>query len=111
MRIIHKTWGYEVEFENNEMYCGKELVCVDEKWSSKGKFHHHDVKDETFYVIEGSLVLEIVENGLEIRMVLNEKDSFRIRPGVQHRFRSIGTICRFIEVSTTHSDEDSFVSE
>lgn len=107
MRIVHKTWGYEIWFENNEMYCGKELVCVDEKWSSKGKFHHHEIKDETFYVIQGKLLLEL-ETG---QFVVREREKIRIKPGVKHKFRSIGPICRFIEVSTTHSDEDSYVSE
>jgi mannose-6-phosphate isomerase-like protein (cupin superfamily) len=107
MKIVQKTWGYEIWFENNEMYCGKELVCEDEKWSSKGKFHHHEIKDETFYVIEGKLLLEAGAT----RIVLGEREKFRVKPGVRHRFRSIGPICRFIEVSTTHSDEDSFVTK
>jgi N-acetylneuraminate synthase len=107
MRVVHKTWGWEVEFENNDLYCGKELICINEKWSSKGKFHHHEVKDETFYVIQGELVLEIEGK----RMHLKEREMFRIRPGVKHRFRSVGAVCRFIEVSTTHSDDDSFVSD
>jgi mannose-6-phosphate isomerase-like protein (cupin superfamily) len=107
MKIVQKTWGYEIWFENNEMYCGKELVCEDEKWSSKGKFHHHEIKDETFYIIEGTLLLEAGAT----RIVLKRGQKFRVKPGVKHRFRSIGPICRFIEVSTTHSDQDSYVSE
>ncbi len=102
--LIQKSWGQEMWFANNEKYCGKEIICVEDKWSSEGKYHYHPIKDETFWVIDGELLLDI--EGREI--VLDPlSDSQRIYPGVKHRFRSVGGYCRFIEVSTTHRDEDS----
>jgi N-acetylneuraminate synthase len=104
MKSVKKDWGEEIWFANNELYCGKELVCRDEIWSSKGKYHYHPIKDETFYVLEGDLVLDIEGEELLLDPMSN---SVRIKPGTRHRFRSVGSECRFIEVSTTHSDEDS----
>ena len=103
MRIIEKAWGHEIWFENNEKYCGKEITCVDERWSSGGKYHYHPIKDETFWVLEGVLVLDI--EGQE--MFLHYPASYRIEPGIRHRFKSGGEYCKFIEVSTTHRDDDS----
>jgi mannose-6-phosphate isomerase-like protein (cupin superfamily) len=109
-KYIEKTWGYELWFENNEMYCGKLLYVKEGEWSSKGKFHYHKIKDETFIVVEGTLLLDIVrDNGGYDRLVLPPETSFRVRPEVLHRFSSITPPgCKFIEVSTTHSDEDTY---
>lgn len=103
-KTVNKNWGYETWFENNELYCGKKLVCKDQVWSSDGWYHYHPKKDETFFVIEGSLVLDIEGRSA----VLTEGVSKRILPNTRHRFRSLGKAkCVFIEVSTTHCDTDS----
>ena len=109
--IVEKTWGSEVWFANNEMYCGKLLTIEYDKWSSKGKYHYHEVKDETFFVVEGILWLDIAddETGEYQRYTLYENDSYRVMPGVKHRFSSAkGTPCKFIEASTTHREDDSY---
>ncbi len=43
---VEKTWGSELWFANNDMYCGKLLTVNVDKWSSEGKFHYHKIKDE-----------------------------------------------------------------
>jgi len=101
--FVKKKWGYEKWFANNEKYCGKELYCTNNIWSSDGRYHYHPIKDETFYIIEGALDLDI-EGTLH---VLKMGDFMRIRPGVKHRFRSHTQECVFIECSTTHCEEDS----
>jgi len=103
MKRVEKEWGYEIEFANNELYCGKELYCEDQIWSSGGWYHYHPIKDETFWVLTGTLLLDVEGN----EILLNRGDYHRIKPGTRHRFRSVGHSCTFIEVSTTHSDEDS----
>lgn len=103
MKIVEKLWGRETWFENNDLYCGKELICIGDIWSSEGDYHYHPIKDETFYVIEGQLELDI-EGTVRI---LSKGDAVRIRPNTKHRFRSRGSHCKFIEVSTTHCDTDS----
>jgi len=105
--IVIKDWGYEKWIENNDKYCMKLLHCEDGKWSSKGKFHYHEQKDETFFVVSGELKIEVEIDGVIRTFLLIEGNSFRVKPGVKHRFMSMGDDCDFIEASTTHSDEDS----
>lgn len=111
--FVNKDWGYEVWFANTEEYCGKLLYVKKDYWSSNGKFHYHDVKDETFYVISGVLELEWYdEEDYCHNILLNKGDSFRILPGIKHRFKAVTEEgCEFIEASTTHRDEDSFRCE
>jgi mannose-6-phosphate isomerase-like protein (cupin superfamily) len=109
-QIYTKTWGSEEWFENNEKYCGKKLIVNSGYWSSNGKFHYHKIKDETFYVIAGELVLDVEVDGAIRRLVLLPGSSYRVRPGVKHRFTATNQRldCEFIEVSTTHRDDDSY---
>lgn len=109
--FVNKSWGSELWFANNKNYCGKLLIVELDKWSSKGKFHYHKVKDETFFVVEGSLWLDIGDDktGEYQRLHLYENDSYRVVPGVKHRFSSAGSrLCKFIEASTTHREDDSY---
>jgi len=109
--VVEKTWGSEVWFANNEMYCGKLLTINGDIWSSKGNFHYHEIKDETFFIVEGILRLDIAddETGEYERILLYENDSYRVMPGVKHRFSSAKpTACKFVEASTTHREDDSY---
>jgi mannose-6-phosphate isomerase-like protein (cupin superfamily) len=102
-KIVKKDWGYEVWIVNGT-YCGKSIL-VGEKWSSGGKFHYHKIKDETFYVISGHLVVGLTDYK---EIILEEGQSLRIKPGQGHRFRSASGECLFIEFSTHHEDSDSY---
>ena len=57
-------------------------------------------KDETIFVLEGTLSLElgVDENITEIQ--LNEGHAFRIEPGMVHRFCARAGEAKIIEVST-----------
>ena len=103
-----KDWGFELTLVNNEKYCGKLLLVMFGKWSSGGRFHYHKIKDETFVVLMGSLVLEI-EGYMPNR--LKSLDTYRIKPGVKHKFTSGTPFCLFLEVSTTDREEDSIREE
>jgi mannose-6-phosphate isomerase-like protein (cupin superfamily) len=104
-----KSWGKELWFENNEKYCGKLLTIYHGYWSSKGKFHYHKIKDETFYVIFGSLHLDVEIDGVIRSLTLDPHSSFRVKPNIKHRFTCAGGLfCQFIEVSTNHQDSDSY---
>jgi len=109
--IITKSWGSEIWFDNFELYCGKMLTVDHNKWSSNGNFHYHKIKTETFFIIDGILTLDIGDNytGEYQRISLGINRSYRVMPGVKHRFTSLtGITCRFIEVSTTHRESDSY---
>jgi mannose-6-phosphate isomerase-like protein (cupin superfamily) len=113
-KIVNKKWGYEKWIENNDLYCGKHLHVLPDKWCS---LHYHKIKKETFYVISGEMKLHYTKN-MEIDLLylnlldsitLKEGESFTIEPYTLHRFSSNLSIpCDFIEISTHHDDEDSY---
>ena len=121
-----KGWGFEYWIHNDKDYCGKELVLFKDKQCS---VHYHKVKKETFYVVSGSMIVDLyshpfeVENGdldqtvddlvmngqLDIKGVYMEKgDSILIDPGTPHRFQGLAEETRFMEFSTQHFEEDSY---
>jgi len=67
--------------------------------------HRHLLKDETFYVREGAIRLEV---GEEEPIILRPSDEFRIAPGTWHRFANHPkwAMALVIEVSTHHDDAD-----
>ena len=101
VQLVPKPWGSECIFANNELYCGKQIT-VSDQWSSKGLYHSHPKKDETFFVTNGELLLDVEGK----KMVLYPGDTYRIRPFTPHRFKAVGLSCTFLEVSTTHDDGD-----
>ena len=110
-RFVQKSWGSEVWFANNDLYCGKELYVRKNRTSSDGKFHFHKIKDQTFYIMIGVLSLEYYDPGcIKDRngIMLAKGDSFRIAPFIRHRFTAMHRDCRFIETSTHHEDSDSY---
>ena len=108
---VGKKWGYEIWFANNDKYCGKLIAINKGKWSSEGRFHYHKTKDETFFVIEGQLILEYEENNNFYSITLKEDQSFRVFPTIKHRFSTDSDQCKFIEASTTHMEFDSYRCE
>ena len=107
---VEKTWGYEIWFANNDLYCGKLISVNKGKRSSKGRYHYHKIKDETFFVIEGTLVLDWVDEDNRVHTVsLGVNQSIRLKPGIKHRFTTnTKGGCKFIEASTTHRESDSY---
>jgi cupin superfamily acireductone dioxygenase involved in methionine salvage len=106
--IHKKSWGYEHWFANNDFYCGK-YICIEKDCiSSNGAFHYHKSKDETFFVLEGTLILDYYTDNHMYTIHLNPHQSFRIKPNVKHRFSTKSDMCGFIEASTHHSDKDSY---
>lgn len=114
LKTVNKTWGYERWIENNDLYCGKHLHVLPDKWCS---LHFHKIKKETFYVIRGELILTYSKN-MDIdlmylnvldKIILKEGECFTIEPYTLHRFSSnTSTPCDFIEISTHHDDNDSY---
>jgi len=104
--IVNKGWGHEVIFVNNELYCGKLLSF---KKGSKFSMHYHMLKDETWYINEGSLRLNWIDtNNAEMHTeVLSSGDVWRNKPGEPHQVEAIEDVVIF-EVSTQHFDEDSY---
>ena len=103
---VPKGWGEELIIENNEMYCGKLLIF---KAGCKFSMHYHMIKDETWYVDKGEFIYRWIdtETAETHEQHLKVGDIVRQRPGQPHQLeaKTEGTI---FEVSTTHSDSDSY---
>ena len=101
-KIVPKVWGSE-EWIANYDYCGKKLVL------NKGfrcSMHHHKIKDETFYVLKGKVLMETDNK----KIIMLQGDSLRITPGMKHRFTGLED-SEIMEFSTHHKDEDSYRDE
>ena len=68
--------------------------------------HYHEVKEETFQVLDG--VLDVLIDGKQLQ--LHPGQTALVQPGVWHGF-STKTGCIFEEVSTTHIKNDSYYKE
>ena len=59
MKTVKKVWGQEEWVVNNDKYCGKILTV---KKGFRCSLHYHKKKHETFYVLEGNLLMEVYSN-------------------------------------------------
>lgn len=99
---VDKPWGHEIRWAINDKYLGKILHINQGCRLSK---QYHEVKDETIYVLEGVLLLELGDKETETKM-LGEGDRHRITPGTVHRFKApTYTSVKLIEVSTPEIDD------
>lgn len=107
MDFVSKGWGFEKWITNTPEYCGKLLYFVKGK---KCSFHYHKLKDETFYVQSGKILLKYSDedelaHALEI--ILNKGDKFHVYRGLRHQMIALEDTELF-EFSTQHFDEDSY---
>ena len=104
--FVEKGWGYEEILCNSEKYCAKILHM------NKGKklsWHYHNIKDETFYVENGKVIVVYgATDDIELAQekVLNPGDLFHVPIGLRHRIIGLEN-SRVFEFSTKHYDEDS----
>ena len=99
---VDKPWGYEDIFAHTGYYVGKILFI------SKGhrlSRQYHEVKDETIYVMSGSLELQIGRKENCTTLKLSEGQSFHVTPGTVHRFCAPYGDVKLMEVSTPELDD------
>ena len=101
IKKVDKLWGSE-EWIVNRTYCGKILNL---KKGFRGSIHYHKIKDETFYLLEGKVLLELGEELSKTTM--KPGDSIILEPGTKHRFTPLED-SKIIEFSTHHDDEDTY---
>ena len=99
---VQKPWGHEIRWALNEKYIGKILRIEPGQKLSR---QYHEVKDETIYVLDGVLVLEIGHQGDIEKIIMNPGASRRILPKTIHRFAAPSDGCTLIEVSTPELDD------
>lgn len=97
LAYVEKPWGNEIIFAHTDKYVGKILYI---NKGHKLSRQYHEVKDETIYVLEGRLSLEIGDHGEFTELRLNEGHAFHIEPGVIHRFCAPWGDVKLAEVST-----------
>lgn len=107
---IHiKGWGAELWLVNKSEYCGKILYFEKGK---KCSLHVHKIKDETFYLLDGAVLITLYDNeeeykkGNKIEIKLRPGQTIHLWPGRLHRILALEKSV-IIEISTQHFEEDS----
>jgi len=99
---IKKPWGHEIRWAVNDKYLGKILRIEPGQRLSR---QYHSEKDETIYVLDGVLVLELGPKDKLVRTIMHPGTTMRIEPGTIHRFAAPSDGCTLIEVSTPEIDD------
>lgn len=103
--VYPKLWGTEREIVTTDHYTGKLLDLNPGNLSS---IHRHRVKEETFYVDSGVVVVEWYDERGALRVdvaTLTTGQSVTIPPGTYHAFKGL-IASRVIEFSTPHHESD-----
>ena len=87
----------------NREYCKKIIIILP---SQKHPMHYHKVKEETFQVLSGVLLLQLEHETINI----HPGEIYTIERGIVHAFTSAEG-CIFEEISTTHVKNDSFYND
>jgi len=107
INFVPKGWGFEKWIVNTEEYCGKLLYFVKGK---KCSWHYHKLKDETFYIQSGKILLKYSDDdemNYADEIILNKGDKFHIYRTLRHQMFALENTELF-EFSTQHFDEDSY---
>ncbi len=105
---IHKKgWGRELWIANGNLYCSKILEIIEGKQCS---IHYHKLKDETFYILEGRVRMELYYDphpAEPTTVIMMPNDTVHIPKLLAHRFYGLED-SKILEVSTQHFEEDSY---
>ena len=91
IKHVPKGWGHEKWIVNTEEYCGKLLFFNEGKRCS---WHYHKVKDETFYLQSGRILLYYGDSDdlAEARdVILEPGDKFHIYRAVSYTHLTLPT--------------------
>ena len=107
IEIHPKGWGYEKWIVNKDEYCGKLLHIIK---GMKCSWHYHKLKDETFYLQEGKLLVRYSgeddrDNAKEL--IMERGDKFHVYRGLRHQMFALEDSDLF-EFSTQHFEDDSY---
>ena len=100
-RKIEKPWGFELLFALTPNYAGK-LIFV--KKGHRLSLQYHKKKDETIYMHQGKVLLEVEDAGRMVSKTFEPGQSIRIPPRTKHRLKAIEDTTLF-EVSTPELDD------
>jgi mannose-6-phosphate isomerase len=102
-RTVEKPWGSELIWAETDHYAGKILFV---KAGESLSLQYHEVKDESWYVLEGRARLELGAVGEDVlqEVEIVGGQAFRFQPGTIHRVTGVEDT-RILEVSTAHLDD------
>lgn len=99
---VDKPWGHELIWAHSGRYVGKILRIVAGQALS---YQYHRKKEETIYVLEGTLTLHYAHGDEPPTVVrLQKGEVFHIAPGLRHRFEAEVDVT-LLETSTTELDD------
>lgn len=99
-RKIDKPWGWELWVAVTEKYAGK-IIHINP--GQKLSRQYHIMKDETVYVISGTLLIELGEGQAIEKLALPAGKSLRVTPETIHRFMSSDS--EHVEIFETSTPE------
>lgn len=109
-QIVQKSWGNETIIHNDQKYCGKILFLKKGECIS---LQFHKLKQETFFLMEGSLLCkfcteETFSKAEDIEVVqMRAGDVVEIPVGFIHQVLAQED-SKIIEISTQHFDDDTY---
>lgn len=95
---VEKPWGYENIWAHTDKYAGK-LIHIDKGHKLSLQYHNH--KQETLYVLKGTLHLVYEEDII----VMKPGESMHIPTGVVHRMMAPVDDVDLMEVSSPELDD------
>ena len=108
---VEKSWGYESWLANSEKedYCGKVLFI---KKGHHTSMHYHVDKHETFYVLEGVLRVDMLQDkenpdAHPFTITCKQGESMEMERERAHMLMAADGDVTLIEISKFHRDEDS----
>ena len=102
MRVVEKPWGKEEIWAETDKYLGKFLyINIGEMLSRQ----YHEFKEETIFVLSGTLLLEIGMGETLQRIDLKKGQSFHVTPNKIHRFCAPYGHVELAEVSTPELED------
>lgn len=101
IKIVPKPWGHETIWAHTDAYVGKILHITA---GSALSVQYHEVKDETVYLLAGSIIYRVWEGDTSRDVDLKVGEAYRITPGTIHQMEAV-TDCDVLEVSTPHLDD------
>lgn len=101
-RRVDKPWGHEIIWAHTDLYAGKTLHV---KAGHSLSLQFHEEKDETLYLLSGTLRFR-VGPGLDALedVEMNEGSAIRIEAGVLHWMEALSDAV-LLEVSTPELDD------
>jgi mannose-6-phosphate isomerase-like protein (cupin superfamily) len=102
VRHVEKPWGHEKIFAHTDRYVGK-ILHIEPHQALSLQLHRQ--KDETFFVLRGSIRLEVEVHGELRSLFLEVGQSYHVAPGTRHRMIAGADGCELCEVSTPELED------